>query len=48
MKVVVGAGNSLNFTGYFIQSRFSSDKKEQTRKDLQDKVAHVLEELKKT
>ena len=40
LKIAVGAN--------FIQPRFSIAQKEQAQKDLQDEIAHVVEELKKT
>ena len=38
----------MKFGVTFVQPGFSSIYKEQAQKDLQDKIAHVVEELKKT
>ena len=46
-KIAVGAGKSLKFGVNFVQPGFSSTYKEQAQKDLQDKIAHAVEELKK-
>ena len=48
LKIAVSAGKSLNFGANFIKPRFSIAEKGQTQKDLQDEIAHVVEELKKT
>ena len=37
----------MNFGANFVQRGLSSTKKEQTQKDLQGKIAHVAEELKR-
>ena len=37
----------MNFGAKFIQPRFSSAYRKQTLKDLQDKIAHIVKELKK-
>ena len=47
MKIAVVAGKFLNFGANFSHPRFSSTYKEQTQKDLQDKIGRVVEELKK-
>ena len=47
MKIAIGGGKSLNFGAKFIQPRFSSAYRKQTLKDLQDKIAHIVKELKK-
>ena len=46
LKIAVGAGKSLNFNANFIIR--TPKEKEQTQKDLQDKITHVVEELNKT
>ena len=48
LKIAVGAGKSLNLGANFVQPGFSSTYTKQIQKDLQDKIAHVVEELKKT
>ena len=47
LKIAVGAGRSFNFGANFVQPGFSSTYKEQAQKDLQDTIAHVVEEVKK-
>ena len=46
LKIAVGPGKSLNFNANFIIR--TPKEKEQTEKDLQVEITHVVEELKKT
>ena len=43
LEIAVGAGKSLNFNANFIVLRRTPKKKEQTQKDLRDKITHVVE-----
>ena len=48
LKMVVGAGKTLNFNPNFNSLSRTPKRKEQTHEDLGDKITHVVEELKKT
>ena len=45
MKIAIGSEKSMNFGANFILIS-NSKEKEQTQKDLQDKIAYVVVELK--
>jgi len=48
LKIVVGAGKSLNFNTNFLNySSRTPKEKEQTQKYLRDKITHVVEKLKR-